>query len=96
MQKETTIDENDPRWLSVLAKKNMGIPPFIYAVKTMEIYCLIGCASRAPLLKNVEFFDRPDQAVEAGHRACKKCKPDQNWKSHTLKIVGLLSHGAVK
>ncbi|MBL1406399.1 MAG: hypothetical protein COC00_010485 [Rhizobiales bacterium] len=89
MQKETTIDENDPRWLSVLARENLGVPPFLYAVKTMGIYCLIGCSSRAPLLKNVEFFDLPEQAEQAGHRACKKCKPNQNWKSHTLKVLGL-------
>lgn len=91
MFNETVVDETDPRWLSVLARKNQGIPPFIYAVKTMGIYCLIGCPSRAPLLKNVEFFDRPELAVNAGHRACKKCKPDQKWKSHMLEVLGMKS-----
>ena len=89
MHNNTEMDESDPRWLSVLARKNQGIPPFIYAVKTMKVYCFIGCPSRAPLLKNVEFFDLPEQAEEAGYRACKKCKPDKNWKTYTLKTLGL-------
>ena len=33
MQKETTIDENDPRWLSVLARENLGVPPFLTLLK---------------------------------------------------------------
>lgn len=89
MLNETIIDENDPRWLSVLARKNLGVPPVLYAVKTMGIYCLIGCNSRAPLLKNVEFYDLPEQAENAGHRACKKCNPKENWKNHTLEILDL-------
>lgn len=71
-------DVNDPRWLSVLAKKNLGVFPFVYAVKTTGVYCLIGCSARAPLLKNVEYFDLPRLAEIAGYRACKKCKPDIN------------------
>lgn len=89
MLDKTTIDENDPRWLSVLARKNLGIPPIIYAVKTIGIYCLIGCSSRAPLLKNVEFFSLPEKAELAGYRACKKCLPKENWKNDTLETLGL-------
>lgn len=85
----TNIEDDDPRWKSVLTRRNQGLPPFIYAVKTMGIYCLVGCSSRPPLLKNIEFFDLPEQAEQAGHRACKKCMPGKNWKSHTLKVLGL-------
>lgn len=86
---QNDIKENDPRWLSILARKNLGVPTFIYAVKTTGIYCLVGCSSRVPLLQNIELFNLPEEAEKAGHRACKKCTPKDNWKSHTLKVLGL-------
>ncbi len=47
-----------------------------YAVKTTGIYCRSGCKSRAPLPRNVEYFETPQAACAAGYRACKRCRPD--------------------
>src|ERR1019366_8506585 len=48
-----------------------------YGVSTTGIYCRPGCASRRPLRKNVDFFVSPFDAVEAGYRACHRCRPDR-------------------
>lgn len=70
MLEPTTID--DAAWAALLARSaNIGV----YAVKTSGIYCRFGCPSRSPLRKNVRVFAGAEQAVEAGFRACKRCKP---------------------
>jgi AraC family transcriptional regulator of adaptative response/methylated-DNA-[protein]-cysteine methyltransferase len=49
--------------------------PF-YGVTTTGIFCRRGCASRAPLPKNVRRFNDVQAARSAGFRACKRCRPD--------------------
>lgn len=49
---------------------------FVYAVLTTGVYCRPSCSARTPLQKNIRFFTSPDEAVHAGFRACKRCKPD--------------------
>ncbi|GLQ21651.1 bifunctional transcriptional activator/DNA repair enzyme AdaA [Algimonas porphyrae] len=44
-------------------------------VKTTGIFCRPGCPARAPKFENCEFFARPDAALRAGYRACKRCHP---------------------
>lgn len=48
---------------------------FFYAVKTTGIFCQPSCTSRTPLQVNVEYFDKVDSAINAGYRACLRCKP---------------------
>ena len=56
---------------------------FIVAVRTTGIYCLPSCRpSRKPKPENVIFFATPDEAREAGFRACKLCKPDDFYNGH--------------
>jgi AraC family transcriptional regulator of adaptative response / methylphosphotriester-DNA alkyltransferase methyltransferase len=49
---------------------------FYIAVKTTGIFCRPSCKARTPLSKNVEFFDTVGECVDAGYRACKRCRPD--------------------
>lgn len=51
---------------------------FVYAVLTTGVYCRPSCASRPALKKNLRFFLTPDEARNAGFRACKRCKPDDH------------------
>lgn len=44
-------------------------------VKTTRIFCRPVCPARTPLKKNVEFLASPKEAIHAGYRACKRCKP---------------------
>src|ERR1700743_2686896 len=44
-------------------------------VKTTGIFCRPVCPARTPLSKNIIFFASPDDAIEAGFRPCKRCRP---------------------
>lgn len=48
---------------------------FFLAVRTTGIFCRPSCPARKPLPKNVEFFPSPKEAIFAGYRPCKVCKP---------------------
>jgi AraC family transcriptional regulator, regulatory protein of adaptative response / methylated-DNA-[protein]-cysteine methyltransferase len=48
---------------------------FYVAVKTTRIFCRPTCKARKPLLKNVEFFGTPSEAMHAGYRPCLRCRP---------------------
>jgi AraC family transcriptional regulator of adaptative response/methylated-DNA-[protein]-cysteine methyltransferase len=48
---------------------------FIIAVRTTGIFCRPTCSARKPLPKNVEYFATPKEALVAGYRPCKRCKP---------------------
>ena len=48
---------------------------FIVAVKTTSIFCRPVCPARKPKRENVEFFPTTSQALHAGYRPCKRCRP---------------------
>src|SRR5262245_45439004 len=66
----------DRRWNAVVARDARADGSFVYAVTSTGVYCKPSCASRRPLRDRVVFFDSPDDAVRAGYRACKRCKPN--------------------
>jgi AraC family transcriptional regulator, regulatory protein of adaptative response / methylated-DNA-[protein]-cysteine methyltransferase len=72
MMSETEIDN---RWEAVRSRDRAADGTFVFAVKTTGVYCRPSCASRPPRRENVEFFDLPAAAEEAGYRACKRCQP---------------------
>jgi methylphosphotriester-DNA--protein-cysteine methyltransferase len=50
---------------------------FTVAVKTTGIYCRPSCnPPRKPKAENVQFFNTPLEAKQAGFRPCKLCRPD--------------------
>ena len=66
------------RMYKALAEKDRSFEGvFFIAVKTTGIFCRPGCPARTPLAKNVEFFPSAAQALYAGYRPCKKCRPMQ-------------------
>jgi AraC family transcriptional regulator, regulatory protein of adaptative response / methylated-DNA-[protein]-cysteine methyltransferase len=50
---------------------------FVYGVKSTGIYCRPSCGSRKPKRENLELFNLPELARQAGYRACKRCYPDE-------------------
>ncbi|MCZ6835664.1 MAG: trifunctional transcriptional activator/DNA repair protein Ada/methylated-DNA--[protein]-cysteine S-methyltransferase [Planctomycetota bacterium] len=48
---------------------------FVLAVKTTGIFCRPTCPARKPKEVNVEYFANTREAIKAGYRACKRCKP---------------------
>jgi AraC family transcriptional regulator of adaptative response / DNA-3-methyladenine glycosylase II len=50
---------------------------FVIAVRTTGVYCLPSCRPpRGPKPENVTFYATPEEALAAGFRACKLCRPD--------------------
>ena len=64
-------------WAAVQGRDSKADGRFVYAVRSTGIYCRPTCPSRRPSLHRVAFFAGPTEAVAAGFRACKRCRPDQ-------------------
>ncbi|GIZ45603.1 hypothetical protein CKM354_000876200 [Cercospora kikuchii] len=64
------------RWHAVRTKDPKADGQFVYCVKTTRIYCRPVCKARLARYSNVEFFDTGSEAVAAGYRACKRCRPE--------------------
>jgi AraC family transcriptional regulator of adaptative response/methylated-DNA-[protein]-cysteine methyltransferase len=67
----------DARWAAVQARDRASDGRFVYAVRSTGIYCRPSCPSRRPRRNQVQFFERPELAVEAGFRPCRRCRPDE-------------------
>ncbi|MGH6628229.1 MAG: Ada metal-binding domain-containing protein, partial [Burkholderiales bacterium] len=48
---------------------------FFTAVSTTGAFCRPSCTTRTPHAANVQFFATAREALSAGFRPCKKCKP---------------------
>jgi AraC family transcriptional regulator of adaptative response/methylated-DNA-[protein]-cysteine methyltransferase len=70
----TTITE-DSRWQAVLARDSSSDGKFVFAVSSTGIFCRPSCPSRRPRRENVTFFRQPQEAENAGFRACLRCRP---------------------
>lgn len=62
-------------WNAVLAKDARADGQFVFAVSSTKIYCRPSCPSRRPHRDRVSFFRLPENAEQAGFRACKRCHP---------------------
>lgn len=77
----------ESRWRQLKARQLDPGESFLYAVRTTGVYCRIGCSSRQPLAKNVEFFSNGVEAQAAGYRACRRCRPDDAQSAHPAWIA---------
>ncbi len=69
---------DEARWAQVKANDPAADGTFVYAVLTTGIYCRPSCPSRIPKRDNVRFYADPAAAEDAGYRACKRCRPQQD------------------
>ena len=60
----------------MLAKDSAYDGRFLTGVLTTGIYCLPSCPARKPKIENVRFFKTEAEAVAAGLRPCRRCRPD--------------------
>lgn len=51
---------------------------FYVGVKTTSVFCIATCRARKPKLENVHFYTTLKDALDAGYRPCKVCKPTEN------------------
>ncbi|MFN0056410.1 MAG: bifunctional transcriptional activator/DNA repair enzyme AdaA [Planctomycetales bacterium] len=66
---------------------------FCVGVRTTGIFCRPSCPARTPLPKNREYFPSVKEALFAGYRPCKRCRPMEpngslpDWLSRLLALV---------
>lgn len=48
---------------------------FFTGVRTTGIFCRTTCSARKPKPENIEFFPSTSQALFAGYRPCRRCRP---------------------
>lgn len=65
--------DSEKAWGQVLARDPAAT--FVYAVTTTGVFCRPACSSRRPLRANARFFATADEAIAAGFRACRVCRP---------------------
>jgi AraC family transcriptional regulator, regulatory protein of adaptative response / methylphosphotriester-DNA alkyltransferase methyltransferase len=78
---------SEEKWQAIISNDASYNHQFFYAVKTTGIFCKPSCKSRVPKKENVRIFQNAKQALQAGFRPCKRCKPtneklpDSEWIS---------------
>ena len=65
---------------------------FFVGVRTTAVFCRPTCPARSPFPKNVEYFPTAAEALFAGYRPCKRCRPmaldDQpDWAAKLIEDV---------
>ena len=78
MDKTVGQELDDASWAALQARDTTA---GFYAVVTTGIVCRSGCPARTPLRGNVRLVASVAQAVTAGYRPCKRCRPDTQGTS---------------
>lgn len=63
---------------------------FVVAVRTTGIFCRPTCPARKPLRENVAFLPSAREAIAAGFRACRRCRPLESAPGAVPEIVARL------
>jgi len=66
---------SDAEWASVAARRSSG-RPFLFLVTSTGIMCTPGCPARTPGRDRVRVIGSLLEGMEAGARACLRCRPD--------------------
>ncbi|WP_243644163.1 bifunctional transcriptional activator/DNA repair enzyme AdaA [Paenibacillus pinisoli] len=84
---------SEEQWTAICGNDGSYDGRFYYAVRTTGIYCRPSCKSRPPKRSNAEVFATSADAVSAGYRPCKRCKPagerlpDEEWSAQIAAYV---------
>lgn len=81
MRQNTGITEEE-KWKAVIGCDKDYDGLFYYGVKTTGIFCRPSCKAKPPLKRNTIFLSSVEDAVSAGFRPCKKCRPDLGGYSY--------------
>src|SRR5438552_5256076 len=70
-----SVMNNPELWNAVLSRDASRDGSFVFAVRSTGIYCRPSCPARRPRREQVQFFQLPEAAEQAGFRACHRCHP---------------------
>lgn len=72
----TTVLPPAPEMYRALCRRDAGYEGiFVAAIRTTGVFCRPTCPARKPRPENVEFFDSAREALRAGYRPCRRCRP---------------------
>ncbi|CAM3553506.1 Methylated-DNA--protein-cysteine methyltransferase [Vibrio aerogenes] len=81
---QTTID----RFYQALLDRNAEYAgTFFVGVKTTSVFCISTCRARKPKKQNVVFYTHFKDALAAGFRPCKICRPTENASESPLQVT---------
>ncbi|WP_085247986.1 bifunctional transcriptional activator/DNA repair enzyme AdaA [Gilliamella mensalis] len=83
----TNVEKIKQYYQALLAKDAHYIGIFYAGVKTTSIFCIATCRAKKPKFENVEFFSTFKEALDAGYRPCKICKPTENANEAPPEVV---------
>lgn len=66
----------EEKWHAAIRNDETADGVFYYAVKSTGVFCRPTCKSRRPVRENTLFFDTAEEAIAAGFRPCKRCRPE--------------------
>ena len=72
---QTALPSTETMYDAVVRRDTSYDGIFFTAVKTTGIFCRPGCPARTPSRENVDFYRSTREAMFAGFRACKRCRP---------------------
>lgn len=76
---------NQETWEAIINCDPAYDGTFFYGVDTTGIFCRPSCRSKKPKKENIRVFKTIDEAVSAGFRPCKRCRPEQiRWPDEDL------------
>jgi len=76
MQTQLTMLPPPDEMYDAVVRRDAGYDGiFLTAVASTGIFCRPSCPARKPLRENVEFFATARDALFAGYRACRRCRP---------------------
>ena len=81
---------NDEKYTALVKKDAAYDGAFFAAVKTTGIFCRTTCTARKPKRENVCFYDTIHDALSAGYRPCKICRPMESANHIPEEIARLL------
>lgn len=81
------------KYYKALIERNSEYEGLFYVgVKTTGIFCRSTCSAKKPKIENCLFFETTEQAIAAGFRSCKVCKPlDSNENNNIQKLINQIN-----
>ena len=86
---QATLPPVDEMWDAFMERDPEYDGIFVTGVATTGIFCRPTCPAKKPARENVEFFAGAREALTAGYRPCKRCRPMEDGAAPDW-IAGLL------
>lgn len=83
----TDLNKTKIYYQALLERDQRYIGIFYVGVKTTSVFCIATCRARKPNFENVEFYTTFKDALDAGYRPCKICKPTENSNEAPRQVI---------